>query len=71
MRQANFIGQGYKTYQVGVAPVERNANRRVVIALVHSGNMKEPQFLEDVLLNRGFNARVFNNINVAFDWLTS
>jgi hypothetical protein len=69
MSQANIIGQGYDTFQVGVAPVEKGADRSFAIALVYSGNMQEHEFMENVLVNRGFNVRVFDNINVAFEWL--
>ena len=70
MREADIKGDGIKTFKTGVAPEEKGLDRNFAIALVYSGSMKEHKFMENVLVNRGYNVRVFDHLDTAVEWLT-
>jgi hypothetical protein len=70
MSQAVIKGGLIKAYEVGVAPDEKGLDRNFTIALVYSGDMEEHIFMENVLVNRGYSVRVFDNVNAAIEWLT-
>jgi hypothetical protein len=70
MSQADIKGEGIETFKVGVAPVEKGLDRNFTIALVYSGSLKEHKFMENVLVNRGYKVRVFDNVDAAIEWLT-
>ena len=71
MRKANIISDTVKTYETGINPMLQGINwdaDRVV--LLYTGDMEEHKFLETVLINRGYNIKVTDNIEEAMDWLS-
>jgi hypothetical protein len=63
MRQAKIIGSTVKTYETGITPMLQGINWDAdKVVLVYSGDMEEHKFLETVLINRGYNIKVTDNI---------
>ena len=72
MTGTEIIGGTFDIYQTGSVPVD--SDRRQItqqIALVYSSNLADHKFMETVAVNRGYNLRVFDQINKAIEWLTS
>jgi hypothetical protein len=70
MREATIVGDTMGAYQAGVEPVMQGL--RVAdfkVALVYSEIQSEHQFMETVLVNRGFSVRVFTDMDEALAWL--
>jgi len=71
MSDATIKGSGIKTFEVGVAPLEKGFETDYTIGLVYSGKMDDHMFMENVLVNRGYRVRVFDNVHSAVEWLSS
>jgi len=70
MRQAEIIGGTLETYTVGTVPVDTDHTQmRQRIALVYAGDLTDPKFMETVAVNRGYQVRVFDNLENALEWL--
>ena len=53
----------------GLRPEREGFERDYLIALVYSEILEDHKFMEDVLVNRGYQVRIFDDINKAFKWL--
>ena len=66
MRRAKIISDTMKTFKTGIAPqihgLRLHGNKAV---LVYSGDIIEHKFMETVLVNRGYDIRVTDNIEEA------
>ncbi len=71
MTQAEIVGSLLDAYTTGTVPEDEGMNQvKQRIALVYSGEISnEEKFLENVSVNRGYNVRVFNQIEKAKEWL--
>ena len=70
MTKAEITGGTMATFQTGTVPTDPDHKQvKQKIALVYSGNMADPKFMEDVAVNRGYLLRVFNEIDKAIEWL--
>jgi len=56
-------------YNIGTASDDEGFERDFSIALVYSGNMADHEFMENVVVNRGYNLRVFEDIEETISWL--
>ena len=71
MREATISGSTVDIYQAGVQPdVDRFPREKYRIALVYSGDTADHKFMEDVVVNRGYILRVFDDYDQARLWLT-
>ena len=70
MTQAEIIGDTSGAYEAGTVPVDTDRQQvRQRIALVYSGDLTNHKFLETVAVNRGYQLRVFDNLDMALEWL--
>jgi len=70
MRQAEIIGGTLETYTTGTVPVDIDHTQvRQMIALVFVGDLTDHRFMETVAVNRGYQVRVFDSMDDAFEWL--
>ena len=70
MREATIIGSTLDIFCTGTNPVEQKFEHDFRIALVYSGNMHDHNFMENVVVNRGYVLRVFPDIEEATSWLS-
>jgi len=71
MRHADIIGDAIDTYEAGKVPGDLDHTQlSQKVALVYSGDLSKHKFLEDVAVNRGYQLRVFDNLEKAFEWLS-
>ena len=71
MRKAKVTGTTMDVYETGMEPIVQKFDRsRFKIALAYSGDMTDHKFMETVLVNRGYNVRVFDDYDNALSWLT-
>jgi hypothetical protein len=72
LRKAQVVGGTIDTYEVGVRlPRVFEPGTKAKGAVVYSELTSEHRFLEDVLVNRGLNIRVFSDEANALAWLKS
>lgn len=70
MTQADIISSTMGTFTTGTVPVDTDHTQvRQRIALVYSGDLSDPRFMENVAVNRGYQLRVFDRIDDAMEWL--
>ena len=70
MTQAEIIGGINEAYKAGTVPVDPDRQQvRQRIALVYAGDLANHRFMETVAVNRGYLLRVFDNLDLALDWL--
>ena len=71
MRQAEIIGGTMDTFEAGTVPADRDrlVRPQYSIALLYSGDLFNHKFMEAVAVNRGYNLRVFDDIDNAMEWL--
>lgn len=70
MSQADIIARTFDTYETGTVPVDSDRKQlRQKIALVYAGDLSEHKFLETIAVNRGYQLRVFDSKDMAFEWL--
>ena len=71
MREATVSGSTLETYETGVAPTSLGMDPvRFRVALLYGPTAPDAGFLEDVLVNRHFNVRVFtDDVGAAEQWL--
>jgi len=71
LRRSRIISSTMDTFETGISPKDVGFKRHdFQIALVYSGDMNEHRFMETVLVNRGFNVKVFDDMKEAENWLT-
>ncbi len=71
MTEAHITGVNMDMYKIAIEPGNQGFDRDdFKVALLHSGDISEQKFMETVLVNRGYDFRIFNNIRKAYDWLT-
>ena len=70
MRHANITGSTMDTFFTGTSPAEKQFERDFRIALVYSGSMTDHNFMETVVVNRGYILRVFSDLEDATSWLS-
>ena len=70
MRESEIIADALDTYETGKVPGDLDHTQlRQKVALVYSGDLSTHKFLEDVAVNRGYQLRVFGNMDAALEWL--
>ena len=69
MREASITGTISDTFKTGLRPGKEGFERDFRIALVYSEILEDHKFMEDVLVNRGYQVRTFNDIDKAIIWL--
>lgn len=70
MTQAEIIGGTMDTFEAGTIPTDPDHMQvKKKIALAYSGDMTDHKFMENVAVNRGYNLRVFDQIDKALEWL--
>ena len=71
MSMATITGSTIDTYTVGTMPVDTDGSQRKhKVALVYSKrNSFDSKFLENVVVNRGYNIKVFCCRDCALKWL--
>lgn len=72
MRQAQIIGGAMDTFWIGTIPVDTSLKMKNTphkVALVYSSINADEIFLENVVVNRGYNLKVFTKIDKAIEWL--
>ena len=70
MTQAEIIGGTMDTFKTGTVPVDPDhAHATQKIALLYTKCTSSEKFLENVAVNRGFQLRVFDDLNAAHKWL--
>lgn len=70
MTQAEIVGGTMDIFTAGTVPADsdrRQARQRV--ALVYAGDLSDHKFMETVAVNRGYQLRVFDNLDEALEWL--
>ena len=71
LREAMILGGTFGAYQAGRVPSDAHHGQRAqMIALVYAGDLSEHKFLETVAVNRGYNVRVFDDLDAARAWMT-
>ena len=71
MTESHVIGVNMDMYKVAVEPANQNFDRDDFrVAMLYSGDISEQKFMETVLVNRGYDFKIFNNIGKAHYWLT-
>lgn len=70
MTQAEFIGGTMDIFKTGTFPNDQN-HRQVThkYALLYSEILDDHKFLENVSVNRGYQVRMFDNVDKALEWL--
>lgn len=71
MTQATIIGDTADAYNTGVSPkkIGFKAHGPFKVAIVYSDDLAEHKFIENVLVNRGYNVCIFNDIDEARQWM--
>ena len=71
MTRANIAARTIDTFLTGTVPFDSDhVQRQQKIALVYSSHMADHRFMENVAVNRGYDLRVFDQIDRAVEWLT-
>ena len=72
LRKAEINGSLLDTYTAATVPEDVDKSQvKQKIALVYNDKItEEEKFLENVAVNRGYNLRVFNQLEEAMKWLT-
>ena len=70
MTQAEFIGGTMDIFKAGTFPDDKN-HRQIShkYALIYSEILDDHRFLENVSVNRGYQVRLFTDIDEAIEWL--
>ena len=72
MTQAEIVGSTMDAYKTGTVPGDTDNKQGMQrVALVYAGDIREHKFLENVAVNRGYQVRVFDRIDIATEWLTT
>lgn len=72
LRKSRNVQNGFKNYEFGYRDVETvQFNKSFKIALLTSPDDQSHDFIETVMINNGYNVRIFKTEEDALDWLTN
>jgi len=72
MTNAEIIADTMGTFITGTVSVDPHRKQiRHKIALLYAGLDRDHRFLETVAVNRGYRLRIFTQIDMALEWLTT
>jgi hypothetical protein len=72
MRNADIIGEPGDSVLIGMSPEDNESlQRHHVVASVYADNKSEHKLIQTVARVRGYEFRVFTQIDQAYDWLKS
>jgi len=70
MRQAEITGGTMDIFETGTVPVDPDRRQtQQKIALLYTSNLSDHKFMETVAVNRGYQIRVFDEMDKALGWL--
>ncbi len=70
MTQTEIIGGTIDIFQTGTVPVDSDYSQiGQRIALLFTGDLADHKFLENVAVNRGYQLRIFDQMDKALEWL--
>ncbi|PHS06471.1 MAG: hypothetical protein COA78_14255 [Blastopirellula sp.] len=68
-REARITGGTMDAYDSAMAANQTMIPFKFKLAFVYRGDMSVPKFMEDVVVNMGYQLRVFDDIDLAKKWL--
>jgi len=72
MRQAQIVAGTYSTFETGTVPNDASRKQlQEIVALVYAGDLEDHKFMETVAVNRGYQLKVFDDMDEATEWLIS